>query len=158
MRAENQLTRAEAVEELERFGISGAEVYLIDFIPLIEMMWADERIQMNERAQIIEYAGHHLEHINRLFGYEALTMADVRSFLTRFLDERPDPELLKRLRSLLPTLRLSVADPEANRALKESLLGACIDIAGSASTSGGSLDTIHPGERRCFFEILDTLE
>ena len=40
--------RETALAELRRFGIRGPNVYLIDLIPLIEMVWADGRAQPAE--------------------------------------------------------------------------------------------------------------
>jgi hypothetical protein len=40
-----KMMRRDAIAELAKHGIKGAQIYLIDLIPLIEMMWADGRIQ-----------------------------------------------------------------------------------------------------------------
>jgi hypothetical protein len=40
--------RQRAIDELEQHGIRGPNVYLIDIIPLIEMIWADGRVQEGE--------------------------------------------------------------------------------------------------------------
>ena len=41
MQEENILSREKMIKELAGFGIKQEYVYLIDVIPLIEIMWAD---------------------------------------------------------------------------------------------------------------------
>ena len=41
--------REEILEQLRSFGISGKDVYFIDYIPLIEMIWADGQPQQGEK-------------------------------------------------------------------------------------------------------------
>ena len=153
--------REQALEQLRRHGIDGAEVYLIDIIPLIEMTWADGMVQIDEILVLDEYLRRHLDHLNRLAGYEIITPDAAYAFLRRFLEYRPDPALLRTLRELIPSVRLTTSDPETNKALRESMLSACLDIAASTSVSypfAVAADRIDPEEKRCFFEILDSLE
>ena len=60
----------EAIEELEHFGISGAQIYLIDLIPLIEMIWADGKAQDAEVSILDDYLKKHVKHINSTAGYD----------------------------------------------------------------------------------------
>jgi hypothetical protein len=54
--SENQnMLYDDAIEELERFGITGAQIYLIDLIPLIEMIWADGKAQDAEVSILADY-------------------------------------------------------------------------------------------------------
>ena len=128
------ITREEALERLSPYGIKGALVYLIDIIPLIEMSWADGIAQDSEIAIINEYLRHHIDHINDLAGSEILTEKIAHDFVSRFLHKRPDPELLRTLRSLVAPLRLSMSNNDVKNAVRNSLLTACLDIASSAAT------------------------
>ncbi len=152
--------RERAIENLARCGIEGAQVYLIDIIPLIQMIWADGRVQPGEVVFLSDYIEKHVSHINGLAGYEMLTIDDAQRFVGRFLNTRPDPELLKTLQALIPTVRLSTSDPEANKALRQSLLAACMDVAAidKIDTSTGLPSRFDPAEKVCFFEILESLE
>jgi len=40
--------RDHIIEDLEKYGIKNEEIYLIDIIPLIEMIWADGMVQKCE--------------------------------------------------------------------------------------------------------------
>ena len=154
------ISRGKALEELEKFGIKGNDVYFIDIIPLIEMIWADGQAQDGEMAIFNEFLQKHVKHLNKLAGFEAFTVNDARKFVARFFKKRPSPNLLKTLRQLSICVGTSCADPGENAAHKESLLGVCLDIAASSTTQlpYGLHDRFEPSEKRCFFEILDTLE
>jgi hypothetical protein len=148
----------EAIEELGRFGISGAQVYLIDLIPLIEMIWADGKAQDAEVSILAEYLKKHVKRINSLAGYEALSLDVAKAFVTKFLEKRPDPKLLATLRSFIAPVRLAASDPQIRERLKASLLAACLDIASSSVIDYpyGLHDRFNPDEKNCFFEILES--
>lgn len=159
MTKKRELLYDEAIEELERFGITGAQIYLIDLIPLIEMIWADGKAQGAEISLLADYLKKHVDRINNLAGYPALDLEEAKAFVTKFLKHRPDPQLLAALRALIAPLRLQSSDPVACDQLKESLLAACLDIASSSVTQYpyGLHDRFTPQEKRCFFEILQSL-
>lgn len=149
------MTREQAIRKLRQYGISGAEVYLIDLIPLIEMMWADESIQRTELIVFESYLNEHISRVNAAAGHDVLDRGTAESFVQRFLQTRPDQELLSTLRSFIPAL--SGEDNDRRKVLNSSLLAACLDIASSSTSpmpyaSDGKFD---PEERQCFFELLD---
>ena len=65
---QTQLTRQEAIDRLRDFGIQGEQVYLIDLIPLVEMIWADGSAQQSEVAIFETYLEQHIARINTLAG------------------------------------------------------------------------------------------
>ena len=154
-----KLTRQEALDELKRYGITGSQIYLIDIIPLLEMIWADGKPQDGEVAILEDYLEKHVIHINELANCELLTLEGARSFVLQFLRKRPDTELLKTLRSLVAPVRLSSSDTAENNALRESLLAACLDIVSSSVIEYPYRlgERFNPAEKRCFFEILESL-
>lgn len=153
------LTRQEALRELRKYGIEGPQVYLIDLIPLVEMLWADGQAQVGEVVILSEYLARHVEHVNRIAGYELLTLEGARAFIKQFLQERPKPELLHALRRLIAPVRLSGSDTSRNESLRDSLLAACLDIASSSVTEYPYRhhDRFNLEEKQCFFEILESL-
>lgn len=150
--------RGQALTELGRFGIKGPNVYLIDVIPLIEMIWADGKAQRSEISILKRFLKRHVDHINKMAGYEILSLMDAEAFLTAFLNKRPDPELLRTLRNFISPVRLSSSDAASNAAIKQSLLAACLDIASSAVTEYpyGIDERFNTEEKKCFFEILES--
>lgn len=152
--------REKALEDLARFGIKGEAVYFIDLIPLLEMLWADGRAQPSELALFEEYLRKHVQRINALSDHMVVDYLQAREFVGRFLEKRPDPDLLKTLAALVAPARLSSSDEEANQRLRESLLGQCLDIASAAVVEYpyGIHDRFDPAEKKCFFELLDSLK
>ena len=76
MTKKRDLLYEEAIEELESYGITGAQIYLIDLIPLIEMIWADGKAQGSEISLLADFLKRHVEHINALAG--SATIGDVK--------------------------------------------------------------------------------
>ncbi len=159
MTKELMKTRRETIEKLRGYEIEGPLIYLIDIIPLIEMMWADGIAQDSEITIINDYLNQHVDRINRMAGVNILSIETARDFVSKFLRKRPDPELLRTLRSFISAVRLSTSDNAANKAVKNSLLAACLDIASSDATEYpyDLHERFDPAEKRCFFEIIDSL-
>lgn len=159
MAEDKMISRQAALNELKRLGISGEQVYLIDFIPLLEVVWADGEAQPSEVTILEEFVENHVDNINKQAGCKVLELAQAKAFVNRFLVKRPDPEIMKTLRRFVKPLRLSSADQKENQQLKESLLCACMDIAASAVTEYpyGLHDRFCHEEKRCFFSILESL-
>ena len=159
MEQEAMIARKEALKELSRYGIEGAFIYLIDIIPLIEMVWADGIAQDSEIAIIDAYLHEHVNHINMIAGSDILSFEEAHDFISGFLSIKPDPEFLQTLRSLVVPVRLSTSDSDFNGAVRESLLATCLDIASSAAAQYPHKlhERFDPSEKRCFFEILDSL-
>lgn len=155
-----QMNREEAVERLKAHGIRGAQIYLIDIIPLIEMIWADGHVQDSEVAILDSFVKEHVARINKMAGYEVLTMDAAKTFVERFLKERPNSELLKTLRSLIAPIRMTCSDEKLKDVFRDTLLASCLDIASSCVTEYPYklCDRFNPAEKRCFFEILESLE
>ncbi|THB81380.1 MAG: hypothetical protein D3926_02415 [Desulfobacteraceae bacterium] len=152
--------RKQSLSKLKKHGITGANVYLIDLIPLIEMIWADGKAQEAEVSILQTYLDHHVKHINHIAGYTVLDVEAATTFIQGFLKKRPDPGLLKTLRDLIPSVRLSSTDTQASDLVKESLLAACLDIAASCVIRYpyGLSERFDPREKRCFFEIVESFK
>lgn len=159
MTEKRDLLYEEAIEELKSYGITGPQIYLIDLIPLIEMIWADGKAQDAEISLLADYLKKHVAHINEIAGYNALNLDDSKAFVSKFLQKRPAPQLMATLRSFIAPVRLKSSDPVKCTELKESLLAVCLDIASSSVSEYpyGLNERFTPEEKRCFFEILKSL-
>ncbi len=153
------MTRQDALDRLRDFNIQGEDVYLIDLIPLLEMIWSDGQAQASEIGLFKDYLIQHVAKVNQMAGYKMLTLEKSERFISRFLQERPSSQLLETLRSLIPPLRLSSSDREANEELRSSLLQGCLDIAASSVTQYPyeSMERFCSSEKKCWFEIFETL-
>ena len=153
------VSRRDALNALKGYGITGEQVYLIDLIPLIEIMWADGQAQKGEVAALENYIEQHVERINRDAGCRVLSFQTAKAFAEQFIKERPSPDLMSTLREFVKPVRLSGADSENNEQLRSSLLSACMDIASSSVTHYpyNFEERFNPEEKACFFSILESL-
>lgn len=152
-------TRPEAVERLAHHGITGTDVYLLDLLPLIEMMWADGLVQQPEADLLDAFVVEHVAAINALSGAKILSVDDARRFAQRFLRERPDDGLMEELRSLIPSVRFSSSDQAGNDARRQVIIEWCLDI-GAACVSEypyADRDRFKNAEKDRFLAILRAL-
>jgi hypothetical protein len=156
----SQVTFHEAVERLKRFGINGPELYLIDVIPLIEMIWADGKNQAKEVELLDDFLVRHVERVNKKAQTQVLSADHARAFSRRYLEIRPDPRLLAELRSLVAPIRLANEGDPDSAAFRFSMLATCLDIASAAVTEYpfGMTDRFNLEEKVCFFQILEALK
>ncbi len=152
------LTHEMALAELKRHGIENEQVYLVDIIPLIEMAWADGKIQKEELQVLDHHLVQHVKRINAHYNREILNLEMARKFVKRFLVIKPDPGLLRTLRSLIMPARKSSG--EQTSVLTKSMLAACLDIAAAAPTgkTPGLHDRFGLAEKLCLFQMLDDLK
>jgi hypothetical protein len=150
--------RQEAIEDLSMFGIKEPYTYLLDIIPLVEMIWADGEAHKSELAILDEYLHKRVPQINEMAGYKIMTLEDAQAFAYRFVKQRPRPEFLRMLRSLVGPVVLSSSDPRCGDPLLKLMIDACIDIAANAVRKYpyGLHDRFDSGEKECFYEILKT--
>ena len=153
------VSRRDALNALKGYGITGEQVYLIDLIPLIEIMWADGEAQKGEVAVLEHYIEQHVAQVNKDAGCCVLSFETAKAFAEQFIKERPSPELMKTLRSFIKPVRLSGTDRKNNERLRSSLLSACMDIASSSVTHYpyNFEERFNPEEKACFFSILESL-
>jgi hypothetical protein len=129
------LSFTDAAKKLARFGIRQEQVYLIDLVLLVEMAWADGKIQVGEIDILLSYLDHHVDSINRLAGCEILKYGDAREFVARFLEARPEQELLDTIREVIPAIRIANKEFETAEQTRIDILNACLDIAASSVTT-----------------------
>lgn len=122
------MPRCDAADQLAELGITGSDVYLLDTIPLLEMIWADGEAQESERRLLDEFLEHHVQNVNELCERTVVSLEQARSFVDRFLRERPDPELLALLRRLFVDTRLDPAPASIRAARRQSVLDFCLDL------------------------------
>ena len=158
--SERIMLREEIMEQLKSFGITGKDVYFIDYIPLIEMIWADGQPQQGEMNIFYDFLEKHVAHLNKMAGYKAFKLEEAVQFVSGFLKERPSPEMLKTLRNLAVHSGLFQEDSKKRAYFEKSLLAICLDIGASCVTKYpyGLHERFNVDEKRCFFEIFDTFE
>lgn len=154
------LTREDALEMLAEHGICGAAIYLVDVIPLVDMMWADGQAQGQESKLLGAFMQQHIDSINRLAGTQILTSEDGAAFLRRFSDARPSPRVLSTLEAMIPQVRHASSDTDGNAGSRRRILEWCLDI-GAACVQAypyGDRDRFTAEEKECFLKIFELLE
>jgi hypothetical protein len=159
MTENNIISRRYALKELQKFGITGEQVYLIDVIPLIEIMWADGHTQPSEMSILEAYLEKHVDCVNKQAGCRVLELDQAKKFVNRFLAHRPSPEIMETLRGFVKPLRLSSADKKENQVLRDSILATCMDIASIAVVEYPYHfeERFCLDEKKCFFSICESL-
>ncbi len=125
------IPRKDAADQLAELGVTGPEVFLLDTIPLIEMIWADGEAQPSELRLFEAFLEQHVRNVNELCGREVVTIEAARAFAQRFLRQRPEPQLLALLRSLFVERRLDAAPASIRSARRQSVLDFCLDLGAS---------------------------
>ncbi|MDG4553808.1 MAG: hypothetical protein P9E24_06120 [Candidatus Competibacter sp.] len=129
-------THALRPEEIATFlerdcGLDRKHIYLLELIPLIEMMWADGKNQAAEIHLIHRYALEHLARLQDAAGQTVLSAAEVNDFLSRLVHHRPNPDLLRQLCALAQSSAFSFhnSDPATRAASRRSVVENCFKIA-----------------------------
>lgn len=114
---------------LRKHGLKDSHIYLLELIPIIEMIWADGRNQEHELNILYRATVNHLCHISdNDNAVEVISENDVNSFLHHFSDQKPDPDMLAELRALcIEKLKNKPSDSAKQTA--NSILDYCMDVA-----------------------------
>ncbi|BCX89235.1 hypothetical protein MIN45_P1605 [Methylomarinovum tepidoasis] len=148
--------------ELERlfttYGLQDSDLYFLDLIPLVEMIWADGCNQEGELQILEDFARRHMTELNRILGYPMVTERHLNRFLDRFARRRPSPRLLAALRDIACE-RLRQRSAPADEERIEAILECCLDIAAACVTRYpyGLQERIMEGERRLLMQLFDRL-
>jgi hypothetical protein len=124
----NGLCREDALMRLSLFGIKGKRVYLIDLIPLIEMIRAGGQLQPEKIDYLDHYTKQHLRHINQMAGYLLLSMADATQFTAPYLLAHPDMAHLKKIRECITPVRLGETRNDYGDLTMRRILSACLKL------------------------------
>jgi hypothetical protein len=120
------------------FGLTPETIYLLPLMPLIEVMWADGVAQPAEISIFYDCLTRHLADLyNQADGEEVISVEVAEKFAGDFLNTRPDPEKMRRLRDLSVQLLNHSHDAK----LRRSVMDNCLDLAAIAVTR-------YPYERR----------
>lgn len=144
----------------EKYGIGGKFFYLLDVVPLIEVAWADGIVQDMELRLMRKFLEKHVQNINQMAGSNVLTYDDAYRFLDKFIKERPHPEVMKILRTMVVPLRLQSRNAAKNYKQKINILKFCLDIGSSCVKQYPyeERERFTEEEKTVFMEIMKTLE
>lgn len=127
---------------LSQHNLPPSLIYLAPVLPVVQVMWADGRNQMPERAKLQVIIQDHCRALGELAGgMEVVTQADIDIFDRTFVAEKPDPNTLSPFFEVANEL-LSVQSDEGksrNDSLyqREKLFQACLEIAATCPADMG---------------------
>lgn len=155
----------QAIDEFNKimreFSLEEHDIYLLDLIPLIEMMWADGLNQAAELQLLYKFTIEHVAELSRLSeGEEVVSVKDVNDFLDRFAHQRPDPGLLKALRNIVIELHTQRSDRESTTRRQQTLLNYCLDIAAACVTAYPfpNNERVMACEKKLFMELMSAFK
>lgn len=118
---------------LERNGLPPSHVYLLNLIPLIDMVWADGKNQRSELFIVDQYLKDHIKRVNASAeGLEVITFTDYQTFKAYFLERRPARVVLDTLHEICEDHVIESGDNAAQE--WEELINSCMDIAAACVT------------------------
>ncbi len=147
-------------ELINNHGLNEYEIYLIDLFPLIEMIWTDGEAQQCETTLATKFCLNRIAELDsQTEGESPLSIDQANEFLDKYLNEKPNPELLKSIRSFIKPIHLSHSDPEINHERRQEILDYCIDIASAAvhKYPYGMHERFIKEEKQLLKEIIDSL-
>ncbi len=141
---------------LERHNLKPQHTYLLELIPLIEVMWVDGRNQHKEISIIKEITQRHVSKLNSLVeGITVISEQDAKEFLDRFLHTRPKERLLTVLRELTVDW---LKDKGQIHNKGDSIMSYCLDIAAACASTEKFDDRIVQQEKALLKELATNLD
>jgi tellurite resistance protein len=137
---------AELTRSLARLGLDQKNWRAVSLLPLIEVAWADGKVQDAERKLLVEVAAR--------YGLDPGS-----AFLKKWLARRPAKADFLRARTLLLQLWRRAGPGEVRQPeTLEQLLDLCLRVAEAAGGLFGILFTVEASERECISEIAGSLQ
>ncbi|HHO50786.1 MAG TPA: TerB family tellurite resistance protein [Deltaproteobacteria bacterium] len=138
------MTDGELTTALANLGLNRSNYRAVALLPLVEVAWADGRIQRAERELIARIA--------QRYGLEP---GD--AWLERWLERRPSATLFLAVRTVLLALMSRRGQDPGTPDDPVALLALCLRVAEAAGGLFGLAFTVSPRERACIEEIASHL-
>ncbi|HRD67883.1 MAG TPA: hypothetical protein PKY50_17220 [Candidatus Competibacter sp.] len=142
-------------------GLNRKYIYLLELIPLIEMMWADGKNQEAEIELVHRYAREHLARLQRAAaGQTVLSLAELGDFFARLVHNRPNADLLRKLCDLAKSSAFAFhnADLETRALGRRDVLDRCLQIAiANIHGPAANREQLVTEEKRLLLELMVAL-
>lgn len=130
---------------LEQNDLPQSFMYLAPILPVVQVMWADNKNQMPEREKIRVLLEQHCKALTEMFeGVEPVSKTDREKFVHTFVSNKFDRGLLKEFSEIALQLVLEKQPlpPEATKTLNnpDHLKAACMEIAAACAANYPSPD------------------
>lgn len=143
----------------DTYGLRESDIYFLDLIPLVEMIWADGHNQNEELRILSDFALTHTQELNQILGEKVVTPRDLKDFLRRFGERRPARELLKSLRAIAIRRMHRRSKTRHGQDKAQEVLTCCLDIAAACVVHYpyGLRERIMDRERKLLLELIPLL-
>jgi hypothetical protein len=140
--AASGITDAAVLEQLAAVDLSGETVAALSLVPLIEVAWADGRLDAKEQSALLAAAE------------QSGLSKDSASYqlLEEWVKERPSPRVLAAWKAYVAALSVTL-DDQAKHALKQDLLGRARTVAEAAGGFLGLGKRISSAEQAVLTEL-----
>lgn len=130
---------------LHSLGVDEESISAVALLPLVEVAWADGRVQPQERASILEHARE-----------RGLVSAEGQRLIETWLRYRPSDAYLRRGREVLLALASRGDDPRFTQATLKDIVDLCGRVAGAAGGLFGRFSGFDPREQEIVSEIAES--
>ena len=111
---------------IENNNLPASSIYLLELVPLIEMIWADGKNQTHEVNILQQFTIKHLANLSEeAEGLEVVSVDEANLFIDHLLSERPSKQLMADLKGLAIERMRQRGDPVKNKLV----IDYCMDIA-----------------------------
>jgi len=138
----------ELVAELQQLGLDAESFRAVALLPLIQVAWADERVQPQERKAILLIAKGH-----------ELLVGNAEQVVHAWLEDRPSDEDFERGRRVLATLaqRKQGLGADMPESVLDTVVELCTVVAESAGGLFGLIWRVSGDERKAIRQIANHL-
>jgi len=120
---------------IAQYKLKPNHVYLLELIPLIQMIWADGTSQEAEIAILQQYTMKHLSLLGvNNEGDLPISVEETNAFIDHFLKEKPPTQLLDDLSRLCVSRLKEHSDKVYSQARADEIIDFCIDIAAACAS------------------------
>ncbi len=141
---------------LQKHKLNSKVVYLLELIPLIEIIWADGKNQEKEISILQDFTVRHLANLsNAAEGMEVISVEEANSFIDYFMKQRPSDELLADLKGLA----IEKLEAELSNNTRDMIVKYCMDIAAACVTEYPfpASERVQAEEKAIITELIQTL-
>ncbi|MGC8119326.1 hypothetical protein [Marinobacter sp. VGCF2001] len=153
---------------LSQHDLPSSFIYLAPVLPIVQVMWADGKNQIPERAKLHVIIENHCRALSELAGgMQVVPREDIELFDSLFIAQKPEPATLSPFFDVAAELvkeKASVRMAENDSLyLKDQLFQACLEIAAACPASVGDrvddafADRIVAAERRYIEQMFSLL-
>lgn len=141
---------------LQRHQLHPKTVYLLELIPLIEIIWADGMNQEQEISILQDFTVRHLANLSHAAdGLEVISVEEANSFIDHFMSQRPSKELLSDLKGLA----MEKLEANLSSTTRDQIIAYCMDIAAACVTEYpySASERVQAQEKAIIAELIKTL-